>query len=304
MNSTIAEFAKSSADAGEMVWAKGWVRLLRPANLVTSGADVLAGFVVVGAPAGQLLWRLIASVGLYAGGIVLNDYFDRGPDATERPERPIPSGLVSARSAAILGFSFLIAAVATAFRASTLTGVIAIVIASGVLAYDAGMKHRALGPLMMGCCRGLNLLLGLAAAPALLPHVWFVTLLPLAYISGVTLLSRGEVMGGTQRTSAIALVLFGGVVVATVMFHLSQPSHLAAMSLFLLLLVVKTGIPLWRAYCHPYAMVIRSAVHAGVVSLIVLDAALAAGHAGMLFGGAILSLSVIAGELGKLFPVT
>jgi 4-hydroxybenzoate polyprenyltransferase len=304
VNSTVAELVKSQTDTREMARVAGWFRLLRPANLVTSGADVLTGFLLVDAPRGHLLWPLLASVGLYAGGVVLNDYFDRTLDATERPERPIPSGLISSRSAAVVGFSLLAAAVAVAFLASPLTGVIAIAIVLGVLAYDAGMKHHALGPLVMGSCRGLNLLLGLAAAPALLPHLWFLPLLPLAYISGITLLSRGEVMGGTHRTSAVALILFAGVIVAAAALHLSQPSGLLAMTPFLLLLVVKAGVPLWRAYRHPYATYIRGGVHAGVVSLIVLDAALAAGHAGVILGAAILSLSVIAGELAKLFPVT
>ena len=304
MNLTFTELVKSPVHAGEKVWTRGWVHLLRPANLVTSGADVLAGFVVVGSPSGQLVWRLAASVGLYAGGIVLNDYFDRELDAVERPERPIPSGLVSAPAAAILGFSLLIAAIAAAFRASLLTGGIALVIAALVVAYDAGAKHSALGPLLMGSCRGLNLLLGLAAAPTLLPHVWFLALLPLTYITGVTLLSRGEVLGGTQRTSAAAMALFLAVIVATAVVYLRQPSHMAAMAVFLLLLIVKAGIPLWQAYRQPSARVIRTAVHAGVVSLIVFDAALAAGHGGLLLGAAILSLSVIAGEFAKLFPVT
>jgi 4-hydroxybenzoate polyprenyltransferase len=300
----MAELAKPQADVSETARVSAYVRLLRPANLVTSGADVVAGFVVAGAPSGQLLWRLVASIGLYAGGIVLNDYFDRDLDAIERPERPIPSGMVSPASAATLGFSLLILAIAAAFRASVVTGVIAVAIALCVLAYDTGMKHRALGPFLMGTCRGLNLMLGLAAVPALMPHLWFLALLPLTYILGITLLSRGEVLGGNHRTSAIALILFSAVVLATAALHLSPISRLWPVLPFLLLLVARAGIPLWRAYRFPNAMNIRGAVHAGVVSLIVLDAALAAGHAGLICGAALLSLSVIAGELGKLFPVT
>lgn len=304
MNSTVEELAKSHTQASTLDRVAAYVRLVRPANLVTSGADVLAGYVVVGAPAGQLLWRLIASVSLYAGGIVLNDVFDRDLDAIERPERAIPSGLVPLGNAAILGSAFLIGAVCAGFRASLLTGAITTAIALCVLAYDAGIKHRTMGPILMGSCRGLNLLLGLSAAPTLLSHLWFLPLLPLAYIGGITLLSRGEVTGGSHRTSTIALILFSGVVLATATLHLNQPLRLLTALPFLLLLVLKAGIPLWRAYRFPQAAFIRGAVHAGVVSLIVLDAALAAGQAGLLCGAAILSLSIVAGELGKLFPVT
>jgi 4-hydroxybenzoate polyprenyltransferase len=304
LNMAIDEAVPFRTEISEAARITGYIRLFRPANLVTSAADVLAGFLVVGAPAGQLLWRLLASVALYGGGIVLNDFFDRSLDAIERPERPIPSGLVPPVGAAVLGFSLLIGAVMASFRASTLTGLIALAILLCVLAYDAGLKRFAVGPVLMGSCRGLNLLLGLAAAPALVPHLWFLALLPLAYIGGITLLSRGEVLGGNRNSNAIAVGLFAGVVLATALIYAGQPSSLLAASPFLLLLAVKAGVPLWRAFRLPSAALIRSAVHAGVVSLIVLDAALAAAHAGLIRGAAILSLSVIAGELGKLFPVT
>jgi hypothetical protein len=50
-----------------------------------------------------LPWLVGATMCLYAGGVVLNDFFDRRLDAIERPERPIPSRRVSAASAAALG---------------------------------------------------------------------------------------------------------------------------------------------------------------------------------------------------------
>ena len=40
----------------------------------------------------------------YLGGMYLNDAFDAEIDAAERPERPIPSGQVSARLIFHLGF--------------------------------------------------------------------------------------------------------------------------------------------------------------------------------------------------------
>ena len=101
------------------------LRLVRPANLVTAAADVLAGWIVVGGSRGALGWRVAASVSLYAGGVVLNDFFDRNLDTVERPERPIPSGKVPAASAAALGIILLCAGIASAFQASTITGIIA-----------------------------------------------------------------------------------------------------------------------------------------------------------------------------------
>lgn len=301
--------AKVHAESSLAAVASAYARLLRPANLVTSAADVLTGVVIVGAITGaagnlSLAWRVAASVSLYAGGVVLNDFFDRNLDAVERPERPIPSGVVSAASAATLGALLLLAGIGFAFQASALTGLIASLIAAAVLLYDVAAKHSFLGPAVMGSCRGLNLLMGLSAAPALLGHTAWLALIPLAYIGGITTLSRGEVNGGSRQAGAVTLALFAAVVVALAALQGSDSHRWLRLLPFLALLIAKVGPPLWRAYRSPQAGYIRAAVHAGVVSLIVLDSALAAGYGGVVYGAAILSLAVVAAELGRLFPVT
>jgi 4-hydroxybenzoate polyprenyltransferase len=310
---SIATPMAASAQAGTSVreLLGGCLRLLRPANLVTAAADVFAGWIVVDAGragldwrADGLVWRVSASVCLYAGGVVLNDFFDRNLDAVERPERPIPSGRVPAAFAGILGALLLGAGIAVGFQASAIAGVIAASIAGLVLLYDAVAKHNAAGPVVMGSCRALNLLLGLSAAPAMLPHTWFLALLPLAYIAGITTLSRGEVNGGSRAASAFTLALFAAVVVALAAFEGTSELRWLRLLPFLALLIAKVGPPLWRAYRTPHAATIRAAVHAGVVSLIVLDAAIASAYGGVILGAAILSLTVVAGELARLFPVT
>jgi len=282
----------------------GYFQLLRPANLVTSGADVVTGWVIVGAPVNTLIWPLVASICLYAGGVVLNDFFDRGLDAVERPERPIPSGLIPAWRAAALGAILMAVALVCGFRASAQTGFLCVSIAVAVLAYDAGLKHSAAGPLLMGSCRGLNLLLGLSAAPALLGSLWFLSLISLTYVCGITLLSRGEVHGGERVRSIFAMALTAVSVLALVAISTTRWQRLLAVLPFAALWIVKAGLPLWRAVRAPRAAEIRNAVHAGVVSLIVLDATLAASYAGLARGAAILSLSVLAGELARIFAVT
>src|SRR5215213_5958422 len=57
------------------------LQLLRPANVATALADVLAGFALAGlGNRSALPWLLLATAALYAGGIVLNDVFDRELD--------------------------------------------------------------------------------------------------------------------------------------------------------------------------------------------------------------------------------
>src|SRR6187402_2854277 len=92
---------------------RAYLTLLRPANVVTALADVLAGAAVAGAPwSPSMPWLLGSTACLYAGGVVMNDVADRAIDAVERPERPIPSGAVSAGAAGRLGLALLVAGVA------------------------------------------------------------------------------------------------------------------------------------------------------------------------------------------------
>lgn len=181
--------------------ARAWLQLLRPANVVTAFADVLAGWAVAGlAPSAGLAWLLGSTACLYAGGVVLNDVFDRHLDALERPERPIPSGKISPTTAGSIGVGLLLVGILAAAGGGATPALVATGIAIAVLIYDGWGKHRVLlGPVNMGLCRALNLGLGISAAPAVLASHWPLMGLPLVYIAAVTVLSRGEAHGGNVR---------------------------------------------------------------------------------------------------------
>ena len=102
-----------------------WLQLLRLPTVFTAMADILCGFLVGAASsgAGEPNWcvlpcLLLSSAGLYLGGMVLNDVFDARLDAVERPERPIPSGRVSIRSAATAGGLLLVIGLVAAIAAT------------------------------------------------------------------------------------------------------------------------------------------------------------------------------------------
>ena len=188
---------------------RAYLQLLRPANVATALADVLAGFAIAGlGNRHSLPWLLLATAALYAGGIVLNDVFDREVDRLERPERPIPSGRIRTAHAAALGGGLLALGVAAAAAANPTALLVALAIAACVLLYDAwGKRHAAIAPLNMAMCRALNLLLGVAAVPAALAGAWPIAAVPLLYIYAVTAISRGEVHGGSRRAAASALMV-------------------------------------------------------------------------------------------------
>lgn len=285
---------------------RAYLELLRPPNVMTAVADVLAGYAVAGLGNGRALpWLLAATACLYAGGVVLNDYFDRRLDAVERPERPIPSGRVAPSTAAGLGAALLAAGVAAASQATRAAGLTAFVIAALIVLYDArGKRHAILGPLNMGLCRALNLVLGIAAVPSALAGGWPLALLSFVYIAAVTVVSRGEVHGGKLGAAALALVSLAGVVAALVVVALGAEAQSGVALGLTALLAWRVLPPFWTVYRDSRPAAIRRAVKAGVLSLVLVDAVIAAAYAGPLYSAGVLATAIVAGLLAQLFSVT
>jgi 4-hydroxybenzoate polyprenyltransferase len=242
------------------------LELLRPANVVTALADVLAGFAVgkLENPA-ALPPLLVATACLYGGGIVLNDYFDRDIDRAERPERPIPSGRIPAWGAAGLGGGLLAAGIASAALAGPWSMRVALAIAAAVLFYDAvGKRHIETGPVAMGLCRALNLILGMTAAPAVLMVAWPLGIVPLLYIAGVTLLSRGEVHGGRRGPATVALLSLSAAWLILTAFAVFLAEHPIAGGVAAAAVAMRVLPPFWRARLTPSPPVIRAAIPRGV----------------------------------------
>lgn len=293
---------------------RAYLELLRPANVVTALADVLAGFAVARlADRAALPWLLLATAALYAGGVVLNDFFDRDLDRVERPERPIPSGRVPAGRALALGVLLLAAGAGAAFAAGPVAGAVASAIAALVFLYDAwGRRHDAIAPVNMGLCRALNLLLGIAASPPALAASWPLGCVPFLYIAAVTMVSRGEVRGGGRGAAGTAL-LFLGVAWLALVFVAARTSPAGAAGALsgrwpALLLAAVLGWrvipPFWRARRTPAPSVARRAVKRGVLSLVILDATIGAAYAGPVYAALVLATGVIAGMLARVFAVT
>src|SRR5688572_17489852 len=128
---------------------------MRPANIVTAIADILAGIIISGylaLPEYSLVpvfLLVLTTIGLYGGGVVFNDVFDAELDKVERPERPIPSGLVSKKNATVLALVLLVMAIVAASFVHTggllsLPVLFAIIIAIAAVVYDKWGKHHSL----------------------------------------------------------------------------------------------------------------------------------------------------------------
>jgi 4-hydroxybenzoate polyprenyltransferase len=286
------------------IWA--YLQLMRPANIITAWADILAGFAVTGAvDLESLPWLLLATTGLYGGGIVFNDVFDAKIDAIERPERPIPSDRASLGGAIMLGSLLLFMGIIAAAQVSLISALIATFVALAALAYDALSKHNPIsGSLNMGLCRGGNFLLGMSAVSAVLSDRWYLAFIPLTYIVAVTAISQGEVHGGDRKTGILALILLG-LVLSSLLSLTFLDNYVLLAALPFVALFAGRVLPVWiQATRFPKAESIRGAVKAGVLSLIVLDSAIASGFAGVINGLLILCLLPVSIFLAKQFAVT
>jgi 4-hydroxybenzoate polyprenyltransferase len=284
---------------------------MRPANVVTSVADVLAGIAISGYLVSvgwgtpiPIVLLCISTIGLYSGGIIFNDVFDAVLDRVERPERPIPSGLISEREATIFGTIFFLIGLVAAYFVGNTTTVLAIAIIVACLVYNKWAKHHAfLGPLNMGLCRGLNLLLGVSIISTEVSQWWFLAFIPIIYIASITMISRDEVHGGSKRMLYFAAVLYA-IVIASILFFAIIKGDIIITLLFVIPFAWMIFTPLMKAMKNPIGPNIGKAVKAGVIALILMNAAWASVFADWKVALAIIFLLPLSILLSKAFAVT
>ncbi|RKT79344.1 4-hydroxybenzoate polyprenyltransferase [Terracoccus luteus] len=259
------------------------VELVRAPAALTVPGDSLAGAASAGWPGSARGVALlpVASTCLYWAGMALNDYADREQDAVERPERPIPSGRITARTALGVAAGLTAAGVGLAAAAGGRTAAVtAGALAAAVWAYDLGPKTGALGAATMASTRALDVVLGATAGGGAGVRR---SLVPAALVAGhtasITSLSRGEVHG-TSTASARGSAVATAAVAAAVGLHSLRTSPnrasgvvTAALSGLYATTVLAAQL---KAVRSPDGPTVRRATGAGIRGLVPLQGALAA----------------------------
>ncbi|MBS7253974.1 UbiA-like protein EboC [Flavobacterium branchiicola] len=288
--------------------------LLRPANIVTAVADILAGIAVSGVLIldsdhnhfiVRILLLTVSTIGLYGGGIVFNDIFDLKSDSINRPERILPRGLVSKNEAVLLGCLMLLMGIGFAFLVSTLSGVLAFIISLLALSYDKISKHYpVIGPLNMGLCRGGNLLLGMSISKDAVFNYWYIGIIPILFIAAITLTAKKEAGGNNKPAILLALLL--DVIVVGLFVYIGQLLEFRFWILlpFLLFWYGINFFAKYKAFVYNQPATIQKAVKTGVLSLIPLNASYVAGSAGLVYALFVLALLPLSILLSKKFAVT
>ncbi len=288
--------------------------IMRPANIVTAIADVIAGIAIVGYLSSevlnahnifQIILLSIATAGLYGGGIVFNDIFDIEQDRINRPERVIPSGKLSIKQATYLGITLFIIAIVCAFCVSIFSGYIALAIMISALLYDKyGKHHPFLGPINMGLCRGLNLILGMSIASGLEPKYYAIGILPIIFISAITLTAQKETKGKNKLAIGFAMLLDASIVLGFWIIAQNFDFSIKRTFVFLLFWYGINVFAKANAIIKNTPKHIMKAVKIGVLSLIPLNASYVAGFSSVFIAVLVLCLLPISLFLSKKFPVT
>lgn len=193
-------------------WPNGrtLLSLARLPGLITVWSNCLAGWLLSGgdthSPA-RLLWCSLGASCLYLGGTFLNDFFDVDFDRQQRPNRPIPAGLVARDVVGQLGILWLIAGGAILVLGARVGLTLALMLAVAVFAYNLIHKATELSPLLLGFCRFLLYLLAGATAPNGLAGIAIWSGLAIGcYIAGLSWFARRQGIRGPIRRWPLVLL--------------------------------------------------------------------------------------------------
>lgn len=193
---------KPIAGAAAPPRGKIYLRLGRVSNLPTVWTNCIAGVVVAGAAPDRFLPLMALSIScFYVGGMFLNDAFDQEFDRTTRPERPIPSGQISARHVYLVGFSLLAAGELLlllpgwvreqSFDARTAWN--GLLLGLLITYYNFTHKRDPLSPVTMALCRAMiYLIAGWATQSALGRNSIAAAAVLAAYITGLSYVAKQE----------------------------------------------------------------------------------------------------------------
>lgn len=295
-----------------------WLQLVRPPNLLTIPGDPIAGFLLACAAGGRWPDRPAlpaaiaagASLAIYAGGLILNDVFDYAEDLRDRPGRPLASGRVKRTTAAAVGAVLLACGIAVAWLLLTpAAACLAAVLVVAVVAYNAVAKHvPLLGPLNMGLCRGLSVLLGAAAVgryalgePVVLAAAGGV----MTYVAAVTNMARGETLRQPVRSAGLLILTAAGAWLAAI--SLTAGASMEAWRWWMTAAGIATL--LWAGWClaplggQPEPRDVQRAVGKLLRGLILMQAtaALLAGTAGVYVAAGLVVAFFVNGFVARRF---
>jgi hypothetical protein len=169
--------------------------LARVSNTPTVVSNVLAGAALATSLAfgWPIVALCLATALFYTAGMYLNDILDVEIDRQQRPDRPIPSGVVPLPVAWGITGAMVVAGLALVATTGMRATVAAIALVATIAIYDAWHKGNPIGPLFMGGTRVLVYVMAFFAfsgAWSTEATLWCVVML--LYVAGLTSIAKME----------------------------------------------------------------------------------------------------------------
>jgi len=280
---------------------RDYLVLVRLPNLFTLPSNILVGIAAISSLAFtltsfiQFLLLVTISVLLYCVGIVLNDLYDFDIDKKERPNRPLPSGKISRRSAIVLVVIFSTLALILSLLVSFSTLVISSILFLTIFGYDKYLKNTHAGPLTIASARVMNILLGTSVSfrsvdsYSQIVTLTFVLIITFVYVSLIGFISRYEVRGFSDNAKlllppAIVAIVISSIILFSLMGFFKLES-LIILSLFSLIMLISFS-RIYRRDSGRTQQIVRNMI----LSIIVLDSTFLTGIIGIELGLAVLIL--------------
>jgi len=191
-----------------------YLALTRPGNMILTAIAVIAGSFIAAGPEImdfqiEVAICCVCSMILVGGGNALNDYNDRETDKENHPERPIPSGSISADTAsiyaqALLGSGLLILLFALENKMPFVIALIGILL---LTAYENGLKAAGIsGNITVGLMSGAVFLFAGMAVNDPGPTLWMFGLAVLATITREIIKDIQDLEGDRDRRTLPACI--------------------------------------------------------------------------------------------------
>jgi len=150
-----------------------YIEILRPWNALMAVIAVIIVAVISGIFSPDVYLACVVVFIVTGAGNSINDYFDHKIDAINKPERPIPSGRITLKTAGIYSVFLFILGISIAFIINFLLGIIALLSSFLMVYYAYDLKRRCIiGNLSISFLTGLCFVFGGIAVGEIINSVY------------------------------------------------------------------------------------------------------------------------------------
>jgi geranylgeranylglycerol-phosphate geranylgeranyltransferase len=150
-----------------------YLEILRPGNAIMAVIAIFLMAVISGQFTLEALMAAVVVFLVTGAGNSINDYFDHKIDAINKPERPIPSGRISLKTALIYSISLFIVGIILAFSINFLLGMIVFLSSILMIIYARDLKTKCLiGNLSISFLTGLCFVFGGVAVGQIMVSIY------------------------------------------------------------------------------------------------------------------------------------